>query len=135
MNFLKTIFGYLKWHYGKALFATFSLWKNLLFFLLRFFSLKSLLTNFFAPWKRLTESYPRNFGIDSDTLKKYLNTFTINTIMRLFGMIFRTFAITIGLICCLTFILLLPFTLAFWLALPVLIIGSFLFGLVLIFSY
>ncbi len=132
MNFLKTILGYLKWHYGKALFATFSLWRNLLFFLLRFFSLKSLFANFFMPWKRLTESYPKDFGLDSETLKKYFNTFIVNIIMRFFGMIFRTFAILIGLLCCLTFILILPLTLAFWLVLPVLIIGSLLFGLILI---
>lgn len=133
MNFLRTIFGYLKWHYGKALFATFTLWKNLLFFLLRFFSLKSLLTNFFTPWRRLTESYPKKIGLDSETLQKYISTFIVNTIMRIWGMIFRTFAILLGLICCLIFILILPLTLGFWLILPILIIGSLLFGLALIF--
>ena len=133
MNFLGTIFGYLKWHYGKALFATFALWRNLLFFLLRFFSLKSLLTNFFAPWRKLTESYPAKFNLDSGTLIKYVNTFIINTIMRISGMVFRTFAILVGLVCCFCFILIMPLALAFWLALPILIVWSILFGLVLIF--
>ena len=133
MNFLKTILGYLKWHYGKALFATFTLWKNILIFLLHFFSLKSLFANFFTPWRRLTENYPSKFDLDSATLQKYVSTFTINTIMRIFGMIFRTFAIIFGLLCCLAFILILPLTLGFWLILPILIIGCLLLGLILIF--
>ncbi len=133
MNFLKTIFGYFKWHYGKALFSTFILWKNLLFFLVHFFSLKSLFTNFFTPWRKLTENYPQNFDLSSETFKKYISTFTVNTIMRIFGMILRTFAILIGLVCCLSFILILPATLVFWLILPFLIISLLLFGLILIF--
>ena len=133
MNILRTIFDYLKWHYGKALLQTFSLWKNLLLFLIIFFSLKSLFTNFFTPWRRLKESYPIKFDLYLDTIKKYITTFTLNIIMRIFGMILRTFAIILGVSCCLAFILLLPLTLTFWLALPALIIGLLLFGLILIF--
>ena len=133
MNLLKTIFGYIKWHYGKALFSTFKLWKNLLLFLVQFFSLKSLFTNFFTPWKRLTDNYPAKFDLDSETLQKYFSTFIVNTIMRFFGMILRTFAITIGLFLCIIFILILPLTLLFWLILPPLILTLLLFGLILIF--
>ena len=136
MNLIKTILGYLKWHYGKALFATFKLWKNLLSFLVHYFSLKSLFTNFFTPWKRLTEGYPIKFDLDPETLKRYSSTFLVNTIMRIFGMFFRTFAIIIGIVCCLSFVLILPLTLGFWLLLPILIFLSMLLGLILIlFSY
>jgi hypothetical protein len=132
MNLIRTILGYLKWHYGKALFSTFKLWKNLLYFLVHYFSLKSLFTNFFTPWKRLTEGYPAKFNLDKGTLEKYFSTFLVNTIMRIFGMLFRTFAIIIGISCCLSFILILPLTLGFWLFLPILIFLSILLGLILI---
>ncbi len=133
MNLIRTILGYLKWHYGKALFATFKLWKNLLFFLIHFLSLKSLLTNFFTPWRKLTESYPPKFDLDIETTKKYLSVFCINITMIILGMFFRTFAIIFGIVCCLSFILIIPLTLGFWLILPFLIIGTLIFGLILIF--
>ncbi len=132
MNFLKTIFGYLKWHYGKALFSTFTLWKNIFYFLFHFFSIKSLFTNFFTPWKKLTETYPKKLELDSETLQKYVEVFLVNTIMRIFGIFLRTFAIFISLVFCLLFIIVSPILLAFWFILPILIISSLLSGLILI---
>lgn len=133
MNFLKTTFGYLIWHYGKALFSVFELWNNLLYFLFNFFSIKSLFANFFTPWKRLTETYPK-FGVDLETIQTFFFVFVVNTIMRILGMILRTFAIIIGIICCLLFIMTLPLAIILWVSIPIFILLSITFGFVLIFS-
>ncbi|MFA5763945.1 MAG: hypothetical protein WC915_03970 [archaeon] len=124
-----TIFGYLKWHYGRALGKTFILWRNIFFFLFDYFSIRSLLGNFFTPWKRLAEMYPRKFD-----LKVYAVTFFMNMIMRIVGMIFRAVALVFGLICILAYVILLPVSLLVWLLLPPMIIFLILYGLVLIFQ-
>ena len=127
MKYFATLLGYLKWHYTKALSATFSFWKNILFFLFNFFSIKSLLGNFFTPWKRLADTYPKKFS-----LKIYSTTFLINSIMRIVGMILRSIIIIIGLACCAVYIILLPFSLIVWLALPFIIAFLIIYGLILI---
>jgi len=124
MKLLVTFFGYLGWHYGKALMAVFSFWKNILIFLFNFFSIKNLLGNFFTPWKRLADSYPKRFNI-----KVYFFTFLVNTIMRIVGMILRFIIITIGLACCAIFVIFLPFALVIWLALPLIIAVLIISGL------
>lgn len=128
MNLIKTFLGYLKWHYGKALLTTFAFWKNILFFLYNFFSIKSLTGNFFTPWKRLADTYPKKFN-----LKIYLFTFLVNSLMRIFGVILRSIIIVVGLLFCITYIALLPVTLLFWLALPLIIIFFIVSGLILMF--
>jgi len=130
MKFLTTFFGYLKWHYGKALATTFTFWKNILVFLFNYFSIKNLVGNFFAPWKRLADNYPKKFNI-----KIYFFTFLVNTIMRIVGMFLRTIIIIVGLSVCVLYILCLPITLIFWLALPAIIIGLIIFGLILLISF
>jgi hypothetical protein len=128
MKILSSFLGYLKWHYGKALITTFSFWKNILVFLFNFFSIKSLIGNFFTPWKRLADSYPKKFN-----LAIYFNTFIANSLMRIVGMILRTVIIIVGLICCAIYIVLLPITVLVWLLLPPAIIAIMVYGLVLIF--
>jgi hypothetical protein len=127
MKFLTTFWGYLKWHYGKALITTFSFWKNILVFLFNFFSIKNLMGNFFTPWKRLADSYPKKFNF-----QVYFFTFILNTIMRIVGILLRLIVIIIGLVSCIAFIIFLPVTLLVWLALPILIVALLLFGLILI---
>lgn len=128
MKFLTTFAGYLKWHYGKALMTTFTFWKNILIFLFDFFSIKSLSGNFFTPWKRLADSYPKKFN-----LKIYFFTFLVNIIMRIVGILLRSIIMLVGLAFCIIFIILLPVTLIFWLALPLIIISLIIMGLILIF--
>jgi len=127
MEFLKTFLGYLKWHYGKALVTTFKTWRNILFFLFNFFSIKNLLGNFFTPWKRLADNYPKSFS-----LKIYSLTFLVNTIMRMVGIILRSIVILFGLAIYIIFIIFLPVTLLIWLALPIIILLFIIYGLVLL---
>ncbi len=128
MKFFTTYFGYLKWHYGKALATTFAFWKNILYFLFNYFSLKNLIGNFFSPWKRLADNYPKQFSI-----KVYFGIFIVNTIMRVVGILMRTIIIFVGLSVCLIYIVLLPVSLLLWLMLPIITIGLIVYGLILIF--
>lgn len=127
MKFLTIFLGYLKWHYGKALATTFTFWKNIFVFLFNFFSIKNLLGNFFTPWKRLADSYPKNFN-----LKAYFFTFLVNTIMRTVGMLLRLIIIIIGLAVCIAFIIFFPISLLIWLVLPLTVIALIVYGLILI---
>lgn len=129
MNYLLIFIGYLKWHYGKALLTTITLWKNFSVFIFNFFSIKSLATNFFTPWKRLAESYPKGFHIQES-----LEIFLVNTMMRIVGMILRTLMLTIGLSCYIAFLFSLPFLIMIWLALPPMILFIIILGLILIFK-
>jgi len=130
MKYLSIFFGYLKWHYGKALATTFSFWKDILVFLFNFFSIKSLLGNFFTPWKRLADNYPKRFN-----LQIYFFTFLVNTIMRIVGILLRSTVLIIGLVCCAAYIILLPISLVVWILLPILIIALIILGIILIVSY
>lgn len=127
MKFITTFFGYLKWHYGRALITTFSFWKNILFFIFAFFSIQALLGNFFTPWKRLADSYPDKFN-----LKIYFSTFILNTIMRTVGILLRSIIILIGLTCCIVYILFLPISLIIWLTLPAIVSFLIIYGVILI---
>jgi hypothetical protein len=127
VEYLITSLGYLKWHYTKALIATFSLWKNILAFLFNFFSIKNLLGNFSTPWKRLADNYPKKFS-----LKIYFFTFIVNSVMRIVGIILRSIIILVGLTCCIIYIMLLPVSLLVWLALPITAVYLVIAGLILI---
>jgi hypothetical protein len=75
----------------------------------------------------LADTYPKKFS-----LKIYSTTFLINSIMRIVGMILRSIIIIIGLACCAVYIILLPFSLIVWLALPFIIAFLIIYGLILI---
>jgi len=127
MGTLQVFLRYLKWHYSKAIVSSFLLWQTLLIFLFNFFSIKTLLGNFFTPWKRMYERYPKWYEF-----KEYFSSLVINTMMRIVGIIIRFFTVTFGLICILIFIVLFPAALILWLLLPFIIVGLFALGLLLI---
>lgn len=127
MKSLQVFFKYFKWHYGKAIASSVSLWKNLALFLLNFFSIKTLVLNFFTPWKRIYDSYPEWYNF-----KEYFSTLIMNTLMRIVGMFIRFFVIIFGLICTFIFIISYPFALLTWLVLPVIILTIILAGITLI---
>ncbi len=118
---------YIKWHYGKAIYSLSKVWKNFLFFVYGFFSIKLLFKNFFDPWKKMSDNYPKSFN-----LKKYFYTLTTNLIVRIMGMIMRTILILVGLISCLLLIIFYPVVIISWLLLPFIIICLISSGLWLI---
>jgi hypothetical protein len=127
MKLLKITLGYLKWHYFNAVLTTFTFWTNILVFLFNFFSIKTLACNFFTPWKRLADNYPKNFNI-----KAYFSVFIVNFFMRLVGIFFRSIILFIGLSVCAIYIMTLPITIVVWLALPPALIYMAIQGLILI---
>jgi hypothetical protein len=127
MKIIFIILGYLKWHYSKAISSLSDIWKNFLYFTSNFFSIKLLFQNFFDPWKRMTDSYPKSFD-----LKKYFYAFIANLIVRIVGMIMRTGLIIIGLASYIIMALLYPIILIIWILLPLFIITLIIIGLILI---
>lgn len=127
MKSLQVFFKYFKWHYGKAITASISLWKNLARFLFNFFSIKTLILNFFTPWRRISDSYPKWYNF-----KEYFSTLLMNTLMRIVGMFIRFFVIIFGLICTFIFVISYPAALLIWLVLPVIILTIILAGITLI---
>jgi len=126
MKMIVIILGYLKWHYGKALVSLTKIWKNFLYFIFEFFSIKPLFKNFFDPWKRMADSYPSSFDI-----KKYLFTLIANSIVRIVGMMMRAFLIIIGLFCYILLILIYPLALAIWILLPLIVLWLIFSGMLL----
>ena len=127
MKITLIILGYLKWHYSKAIYSLTNIWKNFLFFIFEYFSINLLFKNFFSPWKRMTNNYPKKFSA-----KKYFYTFTANLIVRVVGMIMRLCLIIIGLASYALLALFYPVALILWLFLPLIILILITDGLILI---
>lgn len=126
MNLYTTFFGYMKWHYGRALFTTFTFWKNLMTFLLNYFSVKNLLLNFFAPFKRLG-----NIKLEQFKILKYVYTFLFNLLGVFVEVFLRLLLIILASFVFAVFIVFLPVSLLIWLLLPVFIAFLLVSGLVL----
>lgn len=127
MKSLQVFFKYFKWHYGKAIIGSVYLWKNLTLFLFNYFSVKTLVVNFFTPWRRISESYPKWYNF-----KEYFSALLMNILMRIVGMFIRFFVIIFGLICTFIFIILYPIALITWLVLPIILLTILLAGTTLI---
>lgn len=127
MQVILILLSYLKWHYGRALHSLSTIWGNFIYFISNYFSIKLLTQNFFTPWKRMTDNYPRSFNP-----KEYLFTLIVNLIMRAVGIIMRTGLIIICLICYIILIIIYPLALTVWLFLPLIIFILISCGLYLI---
>lgn len=102
------------------------IWNNYFLFALNLFSLPQLLKTFFAPWRRYNWQYPKAFDI-----KEFFNTFISNVFSRILGAFIRSILIIIGIIFQI-FVVVAGFAIfASWLLLPFLIVGAFLFVLIL----
>ena len=72
---LKIFFGYIRWHYTRALAELFSNVKNFLYFLYNFFSIGTLTSTFFSPWLGLGEKYKKGAILD---FADHLSSFFVN---------------------------------------------------------
>jgi hypothetical protein len=118
---------YLRWHYSAALARYWQVAANLLWFVTHFFSLALLVKTFFAPWRRLGESYPTGFRPS-----EFLAAFFVNFLMRLVGIIIRALMILVGLLVWAVAALGALAGFVLWLALPLVIAGLILVGLKLL---
>ena len=129
MKTILIIFAYFKWHYGKAILSLSNIWKNFLYFIFHYFSIGLLFKNFFDPWKRMADSYPKSFNF-----KEYLFSFLTNMIVRIVGMIMRSFMIIIGLTCYIILAIFYPVAVIIWLLLPFITLYLIATGLLFIIS-
>lgn len=121
------MFQYLRWHYEKGPRDVLEFSKNILWFIWNFFSVTLLFKTLFYPWQRLEEHHKRG------DLAGLTEALIINTLMRLIGAFIRIVFIVVGLVA-----MVLGFFLAIalevlWFLLPFVVVGSFIFGLILVF--
>jgi hypothetical protein len=91
--FLAILHHYLIWHYAQGFVQFLSVWKNLLWFIIRFFSLPELIRSWVSPWKRITEQRTKAWDIED-----FFGSIIINILSRIIGFIMRTMVIAIGLV-------------------------------------
>lgn len=114
------IYDYFVWHYTRAWWEMWGIWRNYLWFVIHLFSLPELMRSWFAPFKRMTES--RGSTLSFEDLASYV---VINILSRVIGAIARTGIIAIGLLALGLTVVLGVFVYAVWMLLPVIIIGLF----------
>ncbi len=120
---------YLLWHYGRALTDFLEVWRNLFWFVGRFFSVGVLTRTLFAPWRRLSETYSGH-GFDLEAIGGAL---IINVLMRIVGLVVRAITLLIALVVFLLLIFVGVIGFFVWLFLPIVIPGLALIGLGLLF--
>ncbi|MEN9647896.1 MAG: hypothetical protein RLY57_700, partial [Candidatus Parcubacteria bacterium] len=82
---------YLVWHYTVGLHDFFRVMHLLLKAITKIFSLPTMFATFFQPFERLGERY--HGGVSA-----FFETFIVNTLMRMVGIIVRTCVILLGII-------------------------------------
>ncbi len=127
MKFLKLLPFYIYWHYSKGITDLLSFSKNILWFVWNFFSIKTLVFNFFTPFERLKENYKGGLDVES-----FFSSLVVTTIMRLVGMFLRSFIIVAGLVSLIVSIVLLCALFFVWLVLPALVLILFVVALLAI---
>ena len=118
MFFAAIIQDYFVWHYTRAWWQMWGVWRNFLWVTIHFFSIPQMLQSLLLPFKRTTQTRGDTFSLED--LAAYV---IINIISRIIGAIIRTAIIMVGCIALL-------FTVAggflaylFWLVAPLLVIG------------
>lgn len=120
---------YLIWHYTRAFGEIRHVAKNLLWFVVHFFSLPQLIRSFFAPYRRMTEERGNAFNLED------LASFVIiGLISRIIGMILRTSVILTGLLALAVLLVLIIATFIFWVTAPLAIVTLIIIGFRFIFG-
>lgn len=115
---------YLQWHFFDSTKRLLTIWNNFLRFNLNYWSLPLLLKTLFSPWRRYQSSYGKGFDIG-----RFFEVFTFNTISRVMGFLMRAGLIVFGLLTEVVVVSAGLVILFAWLFLPLLILGSFYYGI------
>ena len=86
MRILSLAPAYLRWHYTSAFRSIVLIWIDLLWFVYHFFSVPTVVRTFLSPWKRLGEETRSGFHP-----QEFFEALVTNTMMRIVGIIIRTF--------------------------------------------
>jgi hypothetical protein len=128
MLFLTIIRHYLLWHYTEAYKELFSVCKNLIWFIVHFFSIPQLLKTLFSPWRRIVEEKKKSWDIED-----FASRIVVNIISRIIGAIMRLLVISAGLTCLLIMLGTSAILCVLWMALPAIIVGCFALGITYLF--
>ncbi len=129
MLFVSILHHYLLWHYTHAFLEIFHVWTNFFWFIVNFFSIPQLLRSLFSPWKRITEERKRSFDFED-----IAGVVIIGLFSRLIGFILRSVIIIIGFFALIFLLVFLFIVYTFWLLAPAFMIGSLVYGVILMFS-
>jgi hypothetical protein len=127
MRALKIIPHYLMWHYSAAITDFTRLSRNFFSFIIYFFSIPVLLRTLFSPWQRMGEQYHKGNGLES-----FASTIVVNTIMRVIGFGMRSVLIVVGIVSFALYLVCAVLAFVLWFALPVLVGGSSILGILYI---
>lgn len=105
------------------------MWRNVLWAVSNYFSIKALLKSIFTPWRQLGEEKTGS-GFD---LGQTLTIAFVNFVMRVVGFIMRLLVIVVWLIVWIFVFLVGPILILLWTVLPVLCVGLLVVGISLIF--
>ena len=111
------------WHFFETPRTIFDAWRNFLLFNLNYFSIPTLLKTFLSYWHKYSWSYGRGFD-----LKVYLEVALSNVISRAIGVIIRSVLIILGIVSEVFIFVAGLIILLSWLALPVLVAATIVFG-------
>lgn len=113
-----------KWFFLEAPIAFLKTWKNILAFILEYFSVVPLVKTFFAPWRGIL--WQRRRGFD---LGNFFSVSASNLISRFLGAVVRTFLIALGLAAEIMFFGIGILLFLAWFLLPILVVFSFIYGI------
>lgn len=116
----RLIFSYFVWHYSQAFRDIYNLFKNFVWFVYHFFSIKILLKTLLSPWRKLTEPYKGGWDLGA-----LFETFVVNTIMRAVGVLVRISIILVGLISIVVVCLAGLLSIVVWMCMPFIIMLLF----------
>jgi len=118
MFFASIIHDYFIWHYTRAWWQMWGVWRNFMWLTIHFFSMPQLMQSWFQPFKRITQNRGKRF--DFEDAAAY---FIINLLSRVIGTIARTSLLLLGFVALCCTIIGGFFVYLFWLLAPMMIIG------------
>lgn len=129
MKFPFLFLNYIAWHYSTAISDLVVNLKNLLKFVIDFFSLPDLVKTLFSPWRRMGEAYPDRFDPTA-----FMTALVINTMMRIVGFVMRLIVLAVGLVALVVSVLLAVSFFIIWLFIPLVVFALIVYGLFYLFS-
>ncbi len=121
---------YLSWHYTVAYKHILDVYKNVIFFSVNFFSIKSLFKTIFRPFKKTVEV--KNVEKQDDPESEI---FLVTVLMIILGVTLRLATITIGMLTAIAVFIFWAFVFVFWTILPLVLLFLFFAGLISFLRY
>lgn len=128
MNMLLIVPHYIAWHYSRGITSYLGRWRDFLWFGWNFFSIGILFKTLLTPFERLGEKSKK---FDPE---KMLEALATTLIMRVVGLVVRSFFIALGLLSLLAMIIFGALGFLLWLSLPFVLLAMLITGVIAFFS-